>query len=278
MAKKTILIFFVLLTSLIWSNRARAWEAAHIKCRNPEAQKLADEEYRILVADQADSDMDKAIALMEKATSLEPANDMLWIEFSGNLWDRGDRLPKDTEARKKARIVYFDRGMEAAKKALSIRESAAAHFWYAANMASGGEMKGILTSVWMFPTLRKEMDRADALDPHYGRGATARFWSEVVARVPDNVIKMVGMKPEDAIDAIRNEIKRDPNYFENHIYLADYLNRAGKKKEALEQLEFVLSKDPNSYPIEAEHSNQRRSLVLAKERWKEFTGKEYPNK
>ena len=224
MQNRIIITALILAALSLWAPPLHAWEAVKIKCKAPEAQKLFDEEYNLLVADFSDKNVDQAIVLMEKATAIEPTNDMLWVELSGNLWERGDRLPKDTDAQKKIRLGYFNRGLEAAKKALAVKESAAAHFWLATNMASGGEMKGILKSVPMFPTLVKETGRCDQLDPHYGRGATARFWSEVISRVPDNVVRMVGMKPDDAINAIQAEIKRDPIYFDNRVYMANYLH------------------------------------------------------
>jgi len=81
-------------------------------------------------------------------------------------------------------------------------------------------MKGVMNSLWMFPTLRKEIDRTKAMDPNYQHGGHARFWSEVVARVPDIALKAVGLDASEPGRDIEAQVKKDPNFFENRVYLA----------------------------------------------------------
>lgn len=274
--RKTFIAVFALV--VVCSADAVSWETVRIRCKNPEAQKLADELYQVLTNNLTDEDYEKAIGLMEKATGIEPDNDLLWVEMAGDCWNRGDMLPKKTSAQKKARLVYFDKGLDAARKALAIKKSAGAHFWYATNLAAGGEMKGIVKSLWMLPDMIKNINASNELDPHYGHGASARFWAEVVTRVPDPIIKIAGLDPLEPMRLIEAEIEREPLYFTNRIYISHYYVRMGRKDDALAQLEFVITHKPEEYPNKAEHSNQRRYHAEAYKLWKEYTGKEYPEK
>ena len=71
-------------------------------------------------------------------------------------------------------------------------------------------------------------------------------------------------------------IEKWPNYFDNYTYLARVYVWAGKKDKALDMLEFVLSHDPNIMPEEkAENARQQK---IAREMWKEYTGRGYPER
>jgi len=255
---------------------ASAWEHYRIKCKNPQAQKLADQMFEMMKRELTPATYKKSVELMEKAVALEPDNHDLYIEIAANSWNYADRLPKETKEQKKIRLGWFDKGKAAAQKALDIKKSAASHFWYGVNLAAGGEMVSIIKSVWMFPHMVKSMKRSEELDPNYIYGGVSRFWSEVSTRVPNFILKMVGVSPTDALKAIQDQIKKRPYYFENYVFMARYLIRLKQKKEALDMLEYVLShdprgiKDPNYFSSNVEAQGDARAL------WKEYTGKNYP--
>jgi len=268
----TLAAVFLMMIAL---SPAGAWEQKRIKCKNPEAQKLADQLYELMSKDVSKKAYGKAIGLMEKAVKIEPDNDELWVELSGDYWEYGDKLPKETAEQKKIRIEWFTKGIEASEKAMEIKKSAGAHFWYATNLAARGEMKGIIQSVPLFPTLVKHMNRCDELDPDYLLGGTARFWSEVITRVPNLALRLAGMSKEAAINDLKNVIKKNPLYFNNRIFYARYLMRLDEKKGAMEQLEFVLSHDPKETDNPTLHSQNIIDQVEARKMWIEITGKPY---
>ena len=273
------LVTLFVLISIFVSLPGGAWEMCRIKCKNPEAQKYADQVYEMLFKEISPANHKKAISLLEQAVKIEPANDALWVELCAEYWEYGDTLPKKTSAERKARLAYFEKGMEAGKKALAINEaSAGAHFWYGTNLASSGEMVGIMKSIWMFKDMSKHMDRSLELDPDYQIGGVARFWSEVIARVPDIAIKMVGMKPDDAIADIDEQIEKNPTYFVNYLFKARYMVRLDRMDDALKTLEFPIKTDPKSAPNKNWHSQNVSSRKDALALWKEFTGKDYPNR
>ncbi len=271
----TLAAIFLVMAAL---NPAEAWEQKRIECKKPEAQKLADQLYELLSKDVGREAYKKAIELMEKAVEIEPENDQLWVELSGDYWEYADKLPKETDEQKKVRIEWFTKGLNAAEKAMEIEESAGAHFWYATNLGARGEMKGIIRSVPLFPDLVKHMDRCDELDPNYLTGGTARFWSEVITRVPNLALRLAGMSKEAAIDDLKNAIKKNPLYFNNRIFYARYLLRLDEKDKALERLEFVLSHDPEAIDNPALYSQNHADVTEAHKMWVEITGKPYPKR
>jgi len=272
------LVSFIAVVAIIGASQAGAWEQKRIICKNPEAQKIMDQVYGMLVKDLSAASFKAVIPLVEKATTLEPDNDQIWVELAGDYWAVGDSLPKDTDAQKKERKAWFDKGITAAEKALSLRDTAGANFWWSCNTAAQGEMVSIMATVPKYPKLRKHTDRADQLDPNYGHGATARFWSEVIARIPDIAVKAAGMKPEDAIDTIQTQVKKDPTFLDNYNYLARYMVRLKKNDEALKYLDMVLKADPKKTSDPALVSSNIEAVKTAKALWKKYTGKDYPNR
>jgi tetratricopeptide (TPR) repeat protein len=278
---KKIFNYLVILAAMVvifGASQAQAWETKRIICKNPEAQKIMDQIYDMFVKDTSPATYKAAIPLIEKATVLEPDNDQIWVELSGDYWAIGDSLPKDTDVQKKARKAWFDKGIAAAEKALAIRDTAGANFWWACNTGAQGEMVGIMSSIPKFPKLKSHTNRANQLDPNYLHGASARFWSEVIARIPDIAVKAAGMKPDDAFTDIQAQVKRDPTYLDNYNYLARYMMRLKKKDEALKYLEMVLKADPKKASDPAIVSLNVDAVKTAKSLWKKYTGKDYPAK
>ncbi len=269
-------IFIAVFIGILAVLPSGAWERYNITCKNPEAQKLADQIFQLLVRELTLENYKKAIMLAERAAKIEPDNDQLWVELASNCWNYADRLPKKTAPQKKERLKWFDKGKAAAEKALAIKETAGAHFWYGTNLAAGGEMVSIIKSVWMFPHMVKHMKRSEELDPDYIYGGVARFWTEVSVRVPDMVMKMVGVDVKDALKSIETQINRHPLYFENYVFIARYLVRLKRKDDALKKLEFVLTHDPKSIPEPNLYSTNVESQGDARALWKELTGKSYP--
>ena len=104
--------------------------------------------------------------------------------------------------------------------------------------------------------------------------ATTRFWSEVSTRVPGVAIKIVGKDPNENYQKLEDAIKTQPGFLQNYRYKANFQHHQGKKEDALKTLDQVLKMDPNDFPPERAYNlfDQGR----ARELWKEWTGKDYP--
>lgn len=217
----------------------------------------------------------KAIALLEKSAELDPGREEVWCQLSWRYWMMGDNLPKATGKEREARLQWFEKGQAAGEKALALNgRSVAGMYWFTVNLAAAGEMKGILSSLMLAGTLFGNMSRVDRRDPYFLYGATRRFGSEVLIRVPTWLTGKFGFKHEYTVEDLEANIERWPNYFDNYNYLARVHWWAGEKDKALLRLEFVLSHDPGIMPEEkAENVLQQE---IARKLWREWTGKEYP--
>jgi tetratricopeptide (TPR) repeat protein len=65
-----------------------------------------------------------------------------------------------------AKLAAYDRGREVGQRAAELApKSVDAHLWYAINTARWGETKGVLRSLFLLPTIRRELDTLLELDP-----------------------------------------------------------------------------------------------------------------
>ncbi len=219
----------------------------------------------------------RAIKILEQASQFDPKNDKVWSKLSSLYWHYADRLPKKKKQDRQKRLEWFEKGMDAGKKAMELNpKNVEALFYYTTNLASSGEMKGILNSLWMFPTLWDNMEKVDKMDPDFEQGSVDRFWSEVLVRVPNFVAKMFGFSKQDGIADLEEDIKKWPNHFSSYTYLARLLWNVKRKDEALDKLEYILTHDPNADPEWA--SENRYEQEVARKLWKKWTGKEFPQR
>ena len=247
----------------------------------PDQKAQADQLYKqalgMLKEDLASNTLTQAVALLEKAAELDPSNEQVWIQIAWRYWMLGDELPKETGEQKDARLKLFEKGMAAGQKAIELNpKSVGGLYWHTVNMASAGEMRGILSSLSMAGTLFGNMSRVDRRDPYYLYGATRRFGSEVFVRVPTWLSEQCGFKPEYLEEDLLMNIERWPDYFSNYIYLAHVYSWNKDQEKALNMLDYVLSHDPAVMPEEkADNALQQKA---ARKMWKELTGKEYPER
>jgi len=273
--KRGILIFSLVLFQMVLAHSVIAGEAMpKPKSNNPEAQALLDQALEVLKQEYTIPNLDQAISLLEKANQLDPNNHDILVELADKNWQKGDLLPEKTDADFKARKAYFEKGLKYAEQALKIKESAGAHYWFAANLGSSYEHASILSQAKIFPSLKKNCDWIQTRNPEYFYGGAARIWSKVVSKVPDIVLKMVGEDPNQVFGWLEDAIKTEPRYLLNYVYKGQFCWRMGKKDDALSALDYALKQDPSIFTEEV--AKNKLALRKAQEMWKEFTGKEYP--
>ena len=213
-----------------------------------------------------------AVGKLEEAVTLCPGWEAAWVYVSEEAWNVGDAQPEKAKAEK---MAWFRKGEAAGDRALAINPSSAGGlYWKTTNMASIADVKGWMSSLWLFPTLRANMNRVDALEPHYYYGIVARFWCAVFDRVPLFLADRFGVNINDLIARTEDEIRHEPRYFSNYVYLARLLAIRKERDRALARLEYVLSNDPAILPDEAgDNAFERGNARVA---WKQITGKDYP--
>ncbi len=244
--------------------------------KNPEAQEHIDKAWQAVDEEITTQTVDRAIKHLEKAAELDPDNDQIWIELADEYFMRGDIMPKETDEDYEARAVYFNKGLEAAEKALEIKESVPAHYWVAINDSSRNENASIFSQARMFISVMGHMKYVEEHDPNYRYGGTARYWSAVASRTSDRLARMVGQDPAQNFERIQKAMEENPNYVVNYVYAAEFYHDRGKTEEALDMLDKALKMDPEKMPDEEAYN--KLSQKTAREYWKEWTGKEYPKR
>ena len=231
----------------------------------------------VFTKDRTPQTMLEAIKLIEQAVQICPDHEKSWALLCELYWQYGDALPKKTRDDKKVRIEWFTKGEAAGDKALAVNpDNVQALFFKTCNMGGGADMKGWSSSLWMFPTLKENMEIVDQKQPHYLYGGTARFWCEVLFRVPLFLAGQFGYTVEGRLQILEDEIKREPRYFSNYNYIAPLYWKTDEHDKALRYLKKVIEGDPNAFPEQAgvNRMEQRR----ARRYWKHFTGKDYPER
>lgn len=231
-----------------------------------------DQGYKVFYESHALSNCRNAMTLLEEHVKLCPQNKTGWALLSFVYWKYGDNLPlKD----KKAREELFVKGEAAADQSLKLDPNYVdGIFWKTTNMAAIADMRGIMANLRIYPTLKKNMERIDELKPHFFAGGTARFWCELMARVPLFLVGRFGVSVPQKLALIEEEIKLEPRFYSNRVYAARALNKAGNRSRALEHLAFVLSHDPSIFPEEKGDNEEYQRM--AHKVWRDITGKDYP--
>ena len=268
------LISLLVLFALTFGTKAR--EPKKPVSANAEAQALIDQAWAAQDQYMNLKEVDQSIKFLEDALKLDPNNQELLVELADEYYQRGDQMPMGSDAAFEARKKYFEKGHEYATRAMAVKETAGAHYWVATNLAAMNENNSIISQAAIFPELNTHMNWITQNDKNYKYGASARFWSRVTTRVPGVVIKMVGEDPNRIFGELEDAIKTEPRFIDNYIYKDEFYNNRGKKDEALAALDQALKMDPEAFPQERAYN--RYAQKKARDHWKEWTGKEYPDK
>jgi tetratricopeptide (TPR) repeat protein len=252
--------------------------ALHAQQADPaKAKELYNQATDLCSRDNSGPAISSAIATLEQASRLDPKNELVWADLAYYYWFWGDRLPKKTPQEKKVRMQWFEKGRNAAQKALQLNpNNVEAVFFQATNKASYGEMVSIWKSVILFPETLDAMEKVDKLDPNFDQGATDRFWAEVLTRIPELMAKSVGHSKKDGIADLESDIKKWPDKLSNYVYLARLERDIGEKQKAFDNLRKAISADPAADKSAA--GENRYEQEVARELWKKWTGKNYPNR
>jgi len=247
---------------------ARAREPVKPVSLVPAAQIEIDRAWAALDYEMTLNEIDEAIRHLEKARDLDPDNPEILVELADESFQRGDQMPRETDAEYEARNVYFARGYEAAQQALALRETAGAHYWVAVNLAAGSENKSLFRRARIFPGLKAHMTWIEKHDRDYKYGAAARFLSKLTTRVPGVLVKMVGEDPSRIFGDLEAAIRAEPRFIDNYVYKAEFYRHMGRDEEALALLDQVLAMDPEAFPQERAYNRyaQRKARAL-REAW-----------
>ena len=140
------------------------------------------------------------------------------------------------------KLEAYDRGRQAAQRAVELEpKKATARFWFATNTARWGQTKGIVRSLFLLPTVQREIETILELDP------TLTAVYSLAGNVYYEVPGLLGGDLEKAEAMFRKGLGQDPKFTGLRVGLAKVLIKRGRYAEARRELQVILDeKEPRN--------------------------------
>jgi tetratricopeptide (TPR) repeat protein len=187
--------------------------------------------------DQDLTRIERARDLLETALTKERRVDTL-VTLSYVYFLIGDiRAKSDDE-----KLAAYDRGRKLGERAVELApRDEEAHLWYGINTGRWGQTNGILQSLALLPTVKKEIEIILELNPQSVRGRSLA--GNVLMEVPG----LLGGDRAAAEKQFRRGIEHDPHFTSIRIDLARLLIGDGRYDEARKELTRVLDEKTPRY-------------------------------
>jgi len=174
--------------------------------------------------------LDRARDLLQAALAKDSQVDtMIMLSYVYFLW--ADTRATSTEEK----LDGYERGRQIAERAVELApKNVDAHLWYAINTGRWGQTKGIMRSLFLLPTVKREIDTILTLDPRSARGYSLA--GNVYMEVP----RMAGGDRVKAEEYFKKGIEVDPRFTVLRVDLARLYIEEGRYGEARRELTRVL--------------------------------------
>ncbi len=148
-------------------------------------------------------------------------------------------LPGGTQAE---RLAAYDRGRQIAKRGIELYPNKVGpHFWFAVNTGRWGETNGLLRSLFLLPTVKREMELVLQLDPDFA--PAYNLAGHVYYEVPGPL----GGDLKKAEELFRTGLTKDPRDTGIRLGLGKTLVKRRRYAEARRELQAILDeKDPRN--------------------------------
>lgn len=174
--------------------------------------------------------IDRARDLLEQALTRDSRVDtMVMLSYVHFLWgDVRATTPED-------KLAAYGRGRELGERAVELApKNHDAHLWYAINTGRWGQTKGILRSLFLLPTVRRELDTMFELNPKSVRAHSLA--GNVLLEVPG----LFGGDKEKAEEHFKKGLAIDPKFTVLRVDLARLFIATGRYDEARRELRRVI--------------------------------------
>lgn len=174
--------------------------------------------------------LDRARALLEASLAQDSQVDtMIMLAYVDFLW-------ADTRATTvEAKLDGYERGRQMAERAVELApRNAEAHLWYAINTGRWGQTKGIMRSLFLLPTVQREIETIFTLDPR-----SVRAYS-LAGNVYMEVPRLAGGDRAKAETYFKKGLEIDPRFTVLRVDLARLYIGDGRYAEARTELARVV--------------------------------------
>lgn len=180
--------------------------------------------------DRNPAQLDTLRAALTETARTDPSLDSL-LALAHICFSWGDNRARTPDQKLEA----YEQGREAAKRAVELApRSVLAHFWYGTNTARWGQTKGVVRSLFLLPTVKREIDTVLELDPTFAPGYA------LAANVYYEVPPLLGGDLDRAERMFRKGLALAPRFTSMRVGLAKTLIKQGRLAEARKELHAVL--------------------------------------
>jgi len=252
-ARQLIFILVALITALFLSGSTYSEEIADIsKLQTEKAPTLEDAREVLSTYHKDRMNIDRSMEITNKILEKDPDNVEALI-FLSRVWLTYGYV---RERSKEGKIRSFETGKDIAERTIEIApENPDAHFFYVANLALVGEVKGLFNSLFMLPEVRRKLDQILELDPNHVYGLAMN--GALYYYLPG----ILGGDMDISEIYIRRALSLNPHMSSATLYLAMNLRKQKRYDEAIEVLLGLLrEKEPSFYPDW--YLNRKYAIVL----------------
>ena len=215
------------------------------------ARKLIDE--RELAEENLDTAHDLLVELVEKDATCDWAFGLLSeiYYWSGEYADSEDKL------------FNFEYGVDYGKKGVAANEnSLEANFWLAVNYGNFGTEKGIMKSLELIKPIKTHCEKVLELDESYFYGGPWRVLGRLYNKAPGFPFSVGDNKK--AIECLQKALEFGPNFYLNHIFIAETYLSASDKSKAKEHLDWIANAPLNKNHEREDEGYKREAEGLMK--------------
>lgn len=181
-----------------------------------------------------------AVALFARAAAADPHSyEALW-EGARACYAYGSFSL--AEERSEERIKVFEDGIARAKAAVARRpDGVEGHFWLGVLYGVFGEARGVMKSLSLVDDIQVAMDTCLRLDPSVEAWGPYRVLGRLYFKLP----WFKGGDNQKSREYLEKSLAAEPANELTRLYLAETYRALGQKKEAVEQLTYILTTPPD---------------------------------
>jgi tetratricopeptide (TPR) repeat protein len=197
-----------------------------------DAQDAPDDPDRLYVEREDVTKATSAASVWERRLAANPGDfESAWKLARACYWLGSHVVPNQRRAQ-------LDKGIEAARRAIAAEpEKPEGHFWLAATMGAMAETAGMRAGLRYRGEIKRELEKVLMIDPSFQKGSADRALGRWYFKVPG----LFGGDNQKSLEHLRRSLTYDPNSAASLSFMADTLRDMGKREEARQALQKVVS-------------------------------------
>ena len=186
--------------------------------------------------DEGSESIEREIRNIQDADAHWSSDPLALTHIAGLYLDIGNERSRD-EAK---RIAAYEEGARLAHQAIELRENLAnAHFYYAANLGSAAQLKGLLASALNIFELKAHVSRTLELQEDHAPAL------HMMGMMLEELPWFLGGDSDKAIGYLEKAVASKEDYMHARLDLAKIYLKRQKEDEAIQELRIVARKRPS---------------------------------